>query len=398
MAPRSPSILLTLAFLFAGHDATFEGEAYASPAPQAGQPDIYPDPDWTVEDPEQHGLSREGLAAMAAVAEGLDTSCMIVIHDGVLVGEWYWDGFERGTDVANVFSVTKSITSTLVGIAAEDGLLNIDDPVANYIPQWTDTRSAQVSIRNIISNDSGRFWSFESDYVTGLLVALNQAEYAVGLTQQFDRGTVWEYNNSAIQVLAPALARATGQDVVGYAQQELFGPIGATAQIGVDPSGGPLTYQGAAASCDDMARFGYLALREGRWKSEQIVPKQWINQATVPSTELNSGYGFMWWLNRKGHVVLPSFPVRNEFDGQLVPAASEQVFTAIGAFGQLVIVDPKDEYVIVRLQNIPDLNAALATSPDPVGVHQLREILTAFEAAKVKKGKKAKGKDKKGDK
>src|SRR5690606_813855 len=127
-----------------------------------------------------------------------------------------------------------------------------------------------------------------------------------------------------------------------------------------------------------MARFGYLALREGQWKGEQIVPKNWIKQATHPSTELNSAYGYMWWLNREGHVVEPSFPLRNEYDGKLLPDSNEQVFAAVGAFGQSILVDPKDEYVVVRLQNITDVNMAIATSPDPMGFAQLRAIASAF--------------------
>jgi CubicO group peptidase (beta-lactamase class C family) len=287
-----------------------------------------------------------------------------------------------------VFSVTKSVTSSLVGIAEEEGRLQLDQSATNYIPRWASTPSDRVTIRNLVSNDSGRFWSFESDYITGLFPALDQTAYAVGLSQQFDPGAVWEYNNAAIQTLEDVLAQATEQDVGRYAQAQLFEPIGASAQMGADPAGNTLTYQGVSASCDDMARFGYLTLRDGEWKGQQIIPKQWLKQATQPSTELNSAYGYMWWLNRKGHVVQPSFPVRNEYDGQLVPGSSEQMFFAIGAFGQLIIVDPKDEFVIVRLQNVTDINMALATSPDPVGIVQLREIMTAFEAAK--KGKKKK--------
>ncbi|MFO7562358.1 MAG: serine hydrolase domain-containing protein [Enhygromyxa sp.] len=313
-----------------------------------------------------------------------------MIHDGVLVGEWYWDGFNRDADVANVFSVTKSITSTLVGIAEAEGALDIEQRASTYIPAWAGTASEDVRVRNLISNDSGRFWSFESDYVSGLLPAPDQTAYALGVAQQFEPGTVWEYNNTAIQSLAQVLARATDHTVADYAQQKLFEPISASASMALDPSGNPLTYQGVSASCDDMARFGYLALRQGQWKGEQIVPKAWFERATRPSTKLNDAYGYMWWLNQPGHVVTPSFPGRVEYDGQLVPGAPEHIYTAIGAFGQLVIVDPVDEYVIVRLQDVSDLQAELAASPDPVGITQLREISSAFENAKLQARRAAK--------
>jgi CubicO group peptidase (beta-lactamase class C family) len=347
--------------------------------------DIYPDAEWELGDPVEHGLSPEGLKAMAAVAEQYDTSCMMVIHNGVLVGEWYWNGFQRDTPVANVFSTTKSITSTLLGIAQAEGKLYIDDSAADYIPEWQYTDSKAVTIRDLISNDSGRFWSFDSDYGTGLIMSADQTAYAVGLSQQFEPGTVWEYNNSAIQTLDAVLSYALDgqQSIADYAQEKLFKPIGASASMGVDPSGNVLTYVGVTASCDDMARFGYLALRKGRWKEQQIVPKSWIEEATKPSTALNDAYGYMWWLNREGHVVEPSFPTRSEYDGQLVPAASENLYSAIGAFGQFVSVQPDDGFVIVRLQNVEDINAAFQTSPDPIGLTQLEEILTAFEAAKL---------------
>lgn len=403
MAPRLYPAALALLLTFTGGDARLGDEAVAAPASQ-GQaqghghgPDkhnhVYPDADWVVEAPENHGLSADGLQAMATVAEQFGSSCLVVIHDGVMVGEWYWDGFARDTKVANVFSVTKSVTSTLVGIAQEGASLQIEQPAASQIPRWAGTPSERVTVRNLISNDSGRFWSFESDYVTGLMPALDQTAYTIGLSQQFDPGTVWEYNNAAIQALEEVMSRSTGQDLGAYAQAQLFDKIGATARMTSDPAGNTLTYQGVTSSCADLARFGYLALREGKWKDEQVVPKQWIQDATQPSTELNSAYGYMWWLNREGHVVQPSFPGRIEYDGKLVPEASEQLFFAVGAFGQLVIVDPKDEYVIVRLQNVTDLNAALATSPDPVGMTQLRAIVTALEDAKV--GKKKNKKDKK---
>lgn len=348
-----------------------------------GCDDNYPDPEWKVGIPEEHGVSSTGLEQMALVAEQFNTSCMMVIHNGVLLGEWYWDGFDRYQPVSNVFSVTKSVTSTLTGIAQAQNLLHLDDKAFQYIETWKDTPSAEVSIRNLVSNDSGRYWSIETDYLTGMMTAPDQTQYAVDLTQQFDPGTVWEYNNSAIQTLDAVLSAATGENIVDYARTQLFQPIGAKATMANDPSGNTLTYQGVSGSCDDMARFGYLALRKGRWKDKQIVPAQWFQEATMPSTPLNDAYGYMWWLNNDGHVVEPSFPNRVEYDGKLIPAAPEDVYAAIGAFGQFIVIDPVGDYVIVRLSNITDIYNAMATSVDPVGLTQMRSILKAFEEAKI---------------
>jgi CubicO group peptidase (beta-lactamase class C family) len=305
-----------------------------------------------------------------------NSDCLVVVHAGVIVGEWYWNGFTPETDSANVYSVTKSITSALVGIAQERGELSIDDPAAAYVTEWMGGPSEVVVLRNLISNDSGRHWDFFADYVQ-MGLEPDQTAFAIGLDQQYEPDTWWEYNNAAIQTLERVLSAATGQDVGDYAAARLFEPIGMTAAYGRDGSGNPLTYQGVTASCRDLARFGYLFLRDGRWAGGvQVVPQAWVAESTVPSTPLNSGYGYMWWLNQDGHYVLPSAPLRQEADGQLVPGAPEHLYSAVGAFGQLVIVDRVGEYVVVRL-------GAQPASGDLLGLEFLRDVWVEFSAALV---------------
>jgi CubicO group peptidase (beta-lactamase class C family) len=342
---------------------------------------IYPGQDWKRGKPQHHGLSPQGLAEMAQLAEELDSTCLMVIHDGVVVKEWYAPGYGPNTIHENLFSVTKSVTSTLVGIATEEEMLELDDSASEYINPWLGSPSEEVTVRNLLSNDSGRFWSFESDYMN-MMVLPDQTGYAIGLDQAIEPAAYWEYNNAAIQTLEAVLEQATGDDVESFAQEHLFDRIGMDATMTRDAVDNPLVYQGLQTSCADIARFGYLILREGKWKNEQVVPAQWVAQATTPSTGLNSAYGFLWWLNRDGHVVEPSFPNRIEYDGQLVPAASENLHLAAGAFGQFVAIDPEGEYVVVRLQDVLDIQATLAADPDPVGLSKIEALMTAFEEAK----------------
>ena len=121
-----------------------------------------------------------------------------MVRDGRLVDDWNW-GTPRTTP-REVFSVTKSITSALVGIAVRDGDLALDDPVSKYVPAWRGTDSADVTVRDLLSNTSGRFWSMDTDY-NQLTHAPDRTAYAVGLGQQYAPGTAWAYNNAAIQVL-----------------------------------------------------------------------------------------------------------------------------------------------------------------------------------------------------
>ena len=337
---------------------------------------IYPDPDWPTGDPEDHGLSSAALTELAGVAEGLDSNCMLVIHEGVLVGEWYWNGYDAQTDQPNVFSVTKSFSSALVGIAAAQGLLSIDDSAADYIADWAGTESDTVTIRNLISNNSGRFWDFSTDYLQ-MTFAADQTQFSIDLSQAQPPNTWWEYNNSAIQTLERVLSVATGEDLGAFAQTNLLEPIGASISVGHDAAGNPQTYQGISASCRDLARFGYLYLREGEWAGgQQIIPAAWIAESTTPSSQLNSAYGYMWWLNVEGHWVLPSAPMREEGDGQLLGEGSQEIYAAVGALGQLIVVDPVDGYVFIRLGDAADL-------ADLTGFDKLKVLWTAFAAAKL---------------
>jgi CubicO group peptidase (beta-lactamase class C family) len=337
---------------------------------------IYPNPDWMLGEPEDHGLSSDGLEALAAVAEGFDSNCVLIIHEGVLVGEWYWNDYDANTDQPNVFSVTKSFTSALVGIAAGEGLLDIEDSAAEYITEWAGTESDAVTIRNLISNDSGRQWDFTVDYLQ-MTGAADQTQFAIDLTQQHDPGTWWEYNNSAIQTLERVLEVATGEDIEDYAKARLFWPIGASISMGHDGADNPQTYQGISASCRDLARFGYLYLREGQWANQvQVVPADWIAATVVPSTPLNAAYGYMWWLNVEGHWVKPSAPIREEGDGQLFAGAPDELYAAVGALGQVIVVDPVEGYVFVRLGDATDIT-------DLTGFGKLTALWDAFAAAKL---------------
>jgi CubicO group peptidase (beta-lactamase class C family) len=333
---------------------------------------IYPEPDWMPGDPADHGFDPAGLAAMAMVAEESDSNCLVVTQGGVLLGEWYWNDYGPDEDQGNVYSVTKSVTSALVGIAVEQGMLDIEAPVG--FPEWAGTDSEAIKLRNLISNDSGRDWSFDKDYLA-LGLAPDQTQYAIDLGHQHPIGTWWEYNNAAIQTVERALSSAVGP-VDAYAQAQLFGKIHMTATMGHDGDGNTLTYQGVSASCRDLARFGYLYLRGGRWAGGvQVVPADWIAESIVPSTPLNDAYGFMWWLNRPGHWILPSTPLRDEGDGKLVSDAPDEMFAAMGAFGQLIVVDPTTDSVWVRL-GPTDLG-------DAAGVAKMHDLWTAFAAAQV---------------
>jgi CubicO group peptidase (beta-lactamase class C family) len=311
----------------------------------------FPGAEFETGSPEDHGLDPAALRALDAYAEAHGSNCVSVVHDGVLVHDRYWNGTDVETN-QEIFSATKSITSFLVGIAQDRGLLDLDDPAADYIPEWAGTPAEAVTVRDLLSNDSGRHYDFQTDYLEMAAGAEDKSAFAIALAQDDPPGSVWVYNNSAIQTLEQVLEVATGEDVADFAEANLFAPIGMTTTINHDPAGNTLAFMGGQASCQDLARFGLLALNLGNWDGEQVVSAAYVQEALAPSQDLNSVYGFLWWLNSDGPRVagLDGSGARIVDDGSLAwPDAPPDTVAAQGLGGQLSIVVPSEGLVITRL-------------------------------------------------
>lgn len=311
---------------------------------EAGLAPTWPEGEWEVVAPEAVGLDPEALETMAAAAAAGGSECLVVTKDGRIVGEWYWQGFDQDQE-REVFSVTKSITSTLVGLAQDRGLLDVDQPASDFITEWQGTPSEAVTIRNLLSNDSGRFHTTQSDY--GVLPSEpDQTAYAIGLEQEHEPGTVWVYNNAAIQTLDRVIEEATGMPTHEFAREALFEPLGMDSDISRDAAGNTRTFMGAQASCRDLARFGHLFAAEGEWSGEQLLSSAFVDEATSPSQELNAGYGFLWWLNQPGTVGAGSGASEAS---RLASSGPDDLFAAQGLFGQYVDVFPSWGVVVTRL-------------------------------------------------
>lgn len=340
-----------------GTAAVPQGAAQQSAAQQSN-PDpesqgTFPGEDWQSASAEEAGMDPAALEGIAARAEMGDSNCLVVTRGGRLVGEWYWNG--TGPDTAQeIFSASKSFTSVLAGIASDDGDLSVEDRASEWIPQWVGTPSEEVTVEELLSNTSGRYQSFDTDYVQMATLAPDKTAFSVGLEQQFDPGSTWMYNNAAIQTLEEVISGATGTDLAEFAQQRLLDPLGmADTSWARDRAGNPLTFMGVQSTCRDMARFGHMALNEGNWNGEQIVSEDWMRDSTgAPSQDLNSGYGWLWWLNRPGTVMGAddaSGDYSSSQGSQMVNAAPQDMFFALGLGGQVIAVDPGTETVVTRL-------------------------------------------------
>jgi len=335
----------------------------------------YPGDEWPTVEPAAAGFDPAALDRLHQAAGAAASTCLVVTRDGAVVDEHYWDGATAGT-TRQAFSVTKSLTSTLVGIAQDEGLLALDDPAVEHIPEWRGTDSASVTVEDLLSGDSGRQWDFGTDYRDNMAIgAPDKTAFAVGLGQDAPPGEVWAYNNSAVQTLSAVLEAATGEDAAEYARSRLFEPIGmASSSMTTDSAGNVLTFMGLQSTCPDLARFGYLMLNDGAWEGEQVVSSDYVERATRrSSTDLNAAYGLLWWVNHEGAIASPA-PATSGADegvvaqGRLVPDAPDDAFWALGFRNQVVAVIPSEGIVAVRMGAAPPAGAPFGHAELTMGV------------------------------
>jgi CubicO group peptidase (beta-lactamase class C family) len=225
--------------------------------------------------------------------------------------------------------------------------------VAKYINELVGTDSESVTIRNILSNDSGRFWNLVGDLLVAADPPENLTEYAIARGQQYEPGTAWQYNQMAIQCLDRVLSVATGQSTASFAQEYLFDPLGMThTTVELDELGQMIMSWGIQSTGRDMACLGSLYLSGGEWDNEQLLSQEYIKEATSPSNDINPAYGYLWWLNAVGKWYEPVTLIYHEGD-QAYPDAPLDVYVASGFMGQIIMVSPSDKMVIVRQGHDP---------------------------------------------
>lgn len=292
---------------------------------------------WRVSSPAQEGMDAAVLegARTYAFAEGKNTQGVVIVRHGRIVAEWYADGSDADSYAAS-WSMAKSFTSALVGIALDEGVLpSLDVPIADYVPAWAGTAHEAITLRDVLEMSSGLAWdetyNLGSDvqdmvFTTGPMIDIVTARPVAA-----PPGTVFNYSSGDTLLLSAVLQAATGMTVADYASQKLFEPLGiARADWWRDTTGLTLTFCCLDMSSRDFARFGELFLRRGRWHGRPVVPETWVSSSLTPSRSYD-GYGFQWWLIGRD-------------DPRLPPDA----YAAIGHDGQYIYVVPSSDLVVVR--------------------------------------------------
>lgn len=289
---------------------------------------------WDTISPSSLNWCADELDSLQQFLDDKNTKGFIILKDGKMVVEWYFDDFVQDS-LWYWASAGKSLTATVVGIAEQENYLNFTDATSQYLGKWTSCSVAdeqQITILNQLTMTSGLDDS-EFDCTDSLcltcLAAVNSR---------------WAYHNSPYTLLTNVVESATGQNYNVYLQQKINSKIGSS--IFYLPFGNNRL---AVSNTRDIARFGLLTLAKGNWNGTQVYDSTYYHLMTNTSQNLNPAYGYLWWLNGKNQYMLPSTQVT--FNGKLIPNAPDDMFAALGKNDQKIYVVPSENMVVIRIGN-----------------------------------------------
>jgi CubicO group peptidase (beta-lactamase class C family) len=322
------AILLATAALLSAPLATAQHTPY--PWPTRG---------WPTSSPEEQGMSSERLARLVDFGSSNDMDSVLVTRHGRIVLEATYAPFRAGLK-HRVYSVTKAVVSTLVGMALGDGLLDSTDRrVVDFFADRTianlDDAKKAITVRQLLDMTSGLSWqeglSGASESYIAMVRSPDWQQFILDHPMAAAPGTRFFYSSGNSHLLSAILSKVTGRSAHDYAQEKLFGPLGIDDVLWqADPQGVSGGGAGLYLQPRDMAKIGYLWLRGGLWEGKQILPAAWIEgvrQADVDMRESWASdlrYGRQFWV----------MPLRD-------------AFMAVGYHRQLIVVMPKLDIVAV---------------------------------------------------
>lgn len=292
------------------------------------------------------GWNQSAVQPLLDYLELKHSKSFIILVNGRIVMENYFNG-HTATSPWYWASAGKTLTSTVTGIAQQEGLLNINNKVSDYLGNnWTSAPLAKenlITCKNLLSMNSG------------LNDALGDDVSPANLQYVADAGTRWAYHNVYVK-LQDVVAAASGQTWTYYFNTKLRDKLGMTGGAWVNSGDGLSVYW---STTRNMARFGLMALNKGKWNTTQVVNEAFFNAATSTSQNINLSYGYLWWLNGKASYHLPQSQL--QFNGSIIPTAPNDMFMALGKNDQKIYVIPSKKMVVIRMGEAAD-NVNLALS------------------------------------
>ncbi|MDX2076470.1 MAG: serine hydrolase [bacterium] len=314
--------------------------------------------------PEKHGMASSAILRFVEALESQihEIHSVMLLRHGNVIAEGWWSPYSHAHPHV-LFSVSKSFTSTAVGLAVTEGRFSLDDPVLNFFPEDTPAEVsdllAMMRVRDLLSMSTGQAedtWSYMVDRPDG-----NWIKGFLDVPVLHTPGTHFLYNTGATYMLSAIVQKTTGMKLLDYLQPRLFEPLGIeNATWQESPQGITAGGIGLSLKTEDVARFGQMYLQKGMWQGRQILPADWVKAATDAQIlssgmqiDWTQGYGYQFWRSRHG------------------------AYRADGVFGQYCIVMPEQDAVLAITSGIDifDMQQPLnlvwdillpAMSPDPL--------------------------------
>lgn len=290
--------------------------------------------------------------------KGFRTDGLVIIKNGVIVYERYGRGYDE-TKRHISWSVAKSFSSALVGIAVKEGVLSLDDSICVHLPEYSGLKQCAIRVKDAITFGTALDWQEEYENQSYQVSSVISMLFGVGHQDQLwhiinhklvgEPGKVWSYSTGDAELASAlakrALSKKHGNDAFW---KLLFDPIGMSkTAFEEDAKGTPLGGSMVYATPRDFAKFGYLFLNDGCWNGQRLVPEGWVKASTTPSDAFvlaapeneKTPSGYAWWLNQ----AVPSQSKPKPWAD--VPG---DTYAALGHWGQRIIVVPSEDVVIVR--------------------------------------------------
>ena len=297
--------------------------------------DEWPTEGWAISTPAEQGMNESRLLEMIDHIEEnfISINAIVVIRNGCLVFEHYFDFFHENM-MSNIFSCTKSFTSTCIGIALqqeyfESTQLKVLDFFQDRTVDNLDERKESMTVEDLLTMRAGFDWNDDSDAgmseYNQMIRSEDWVQYVLDTPMDVAPDTVWNYNSGASHLLSAIVQNATGLTAEEFATEHLFGPLGiVNVTWREDPQGISIGGNTIQLNARDMAKVGYLFLRDGEWDGTQIVSSAWVENATQSHSQWpGGGYGYQWW-------------TRSDYNA----------FYAAGYAGQFIYVAPDYDVVI----------------------------------------------------
>lgn len=308
--------------------------------------------------PEQQACTSSRLKVFLdeVAKSNIEFHSLMVVRNGYVVAEGWWSPY-RPTLRHTLYSLSKSFTSTAVGFAVGEGKLNIDDTVISFFPseapEQPDANLLGMKVKHLLTMSTG--------HVKDTIQPMRHGKdtwVRTFLTQPVDRepGTFFLYNTGATYILSAIVQKVTGETLLQYLRPRFFDPLGIEGEDWeTDPLGINTGGYGLRVKTEDIAKFGQFYLQKGKWRGQQILSSQWIEEATRTQIVSNSsnpsrpreeddwaqGYGFQFWRCRPGG------------------------YRADGAFGQFCIV-------------MPDYNAVIAITGESFSMQKSMDLIWTY--------------------